>query len=80
MEFKFDKQALARIEQEALANFKAEMQPVLDRVHDQHAGEPIDQVLAALRAERVMLDAGTGEETLQFFAETISRGDRVALR
>ena len=66
---------------EKLNAFNAKMQPVVDRVHQQHANQPVDQVRQALNtAWRQAAGKDLPEPTLTNAATQISQGKRVELR
>ncbi|GIE07302.1 hypothetical protein [Paractinoplanes durhamensis] len=75
----FDK-IIQDLGKKAIQEVKRKDQPVLDRLHREYAGKPVEVVKPAMA--RALKAAGwtLSDRELTDYAEIISRGDRIVLR
>ncbi|MEV4416032.1 hypothetical protein [Catellatospora sp. NPDC049609] len=81
VKFKFNRAGLEQAANQAVLNWAAEHQPVLDRVFASHAGKPVDEVKAAVvSAWRAKTGKTLPDADATSWATPISEGQRLVLQ
>jgi hypothetical protein len=79
-EFSMDERALEQLGMQAARDFSASMQPTLDALHDELAGQPVEQIKPRLAAAwRAKAGEALSEASLAEWSTAISDGLRIEL-
>jgi hypothetical protein len=79
--FRFDKRALEKVARDAVKDAARKAQPHFDRLHQDHAGKPVEEVEPHVRA--LFRQVGWKPDhpsEIRHYAEAISRGGRIMLQ